>query len=113
MKVDVKDLDCDFYVFSAHKLGGPTGIGALYGKEELLSDTDPYHLGGGMNKKIENAKKALYASTNIRASFIMLFFTIFAKKIGILFFTHYTVCILARACIDTNPIAFVYEDRYW
>ena len=51
IKVDVKDLDCDFYVFSAHKLGGPTGVGAMYGKEELLANTDPYHLGGGMNKK--------------------------------------------------------------
>ena len=51
IKVDVKDIDCDFYVFSAHKLGGPTGIGALYGKEEQLANTDPYNLGGGMNKK--------------------------------------------------------------
>ena len=51
IKVDVKDIDCDFYVFSAHKLGGPTGIGALYGKEVHLANTDPYNLGGGMNKK--------------------------------------------------------------
>ncbi len=51
IRVDVKDLDCDFYVFSAHKMGGPTGIGALYGKEELLAETDAYTLGGGMNKK--------------------------------------------------------------
>lgn len=51
IKIDVKDIDCDFYTFSAHKLGGPTGIGALYGKEEYLIDTDPYNLGGGMNKK--------------------------------------------------------------
>jgi cysteine desulfurase/selenocysteine lyase len=51
IKVDVKDIDCDFYTFSAHKLGGPTGIGALYGKEEYLQETDPYNLGGGMNKK--------------------------------------------------------------
>lgn len=51
IKVDVKDLGCDFYVFSAHKLGGPTGIGAMYGKEQCLIDTDPYNLGGGMNKK--------------------------------------------------------------
>lgn len=51
IKVDVKDIDCDFYTFSAHKLGGPTGIGALYGKEEYLAETDPYNLGGGMNKK--------------------------------------------------------------
>ena len=51
IKIDVKDLGCDFYTFSAHKLGGPTGIGAMYGKEEFLIDTDPYNLGGGMNKK--------------------------------------------------------------
>lgn len=53
IKIDVKDLDCDFYTFSAHKLGGPTGIGAMYGKEEYLADTDPYNLGGGMNKKFD------------------------------------------------------------
>lgn len=53
IKVDVKDIDCDFYVFSAHKLGGPTGIGALYGKEVHLANTDPYNLGGGMNKKFD------------------------------------------------------------
>jgi len=51
IKVDVKDIDCDFYTFSSHKLGGPTGIGALYGKEEYLAITEPYSLGGGMNKK--------------------------------------------------------------
>lgn len=49
MKVDVQDLDVDFLVFSAHKLGGPTGVGVLYGKYELLNDLDPYDLGGGMN----------------------------------------------------------------
>lgn len=57
IKVDVKDIDCDFYVFSAHKLGGPTGIGALYGKEEHLANTDPYNLGGGMNKKFSKDTK--------------------------------------------------------
>jgi len=57
IKVDVKDLDCDFYVFSAHKLGGPTGIGALYGKEEYLAKTEPYNLGGGMNKKFSKDTK--------------------------------------------------------
>ena len=51
MKVSVKDLDCDFYVFSAHKLGGPTGIGVLYGKSKYLQECDPLILGGGMNKK--------------------------------------------------------------
>jgi len=46
--VDVQDLDCDFYVFSAHKLFGPTGIGVMFGKYNLLSDMPPYQLGGGM-----------------------------------------------------------------
>ncbi len=52
-KVSMKDLDCDFYVFSAHKLGGPTGIGVLFGKVEYLQECEPIVLGGGMNKKFE------------------------------------------------------------
>lgn len=46
--VDVRELDCDFYVFSGHKLYGPTGIGVLYGKEKLLEDMPPYQAGGEM-----------------------------------------------------------------
>ena len=53
MKVSMKDLDCDFFVFSGHKLGGPTGIGVLFGKAKYLQDCDPIMLGGGMNKKFE------------------------------------------------------------
>ncbi len=48
MPVDVKDIDCDFYVFSSHKLYGPTGIGALYGKKEWLDKLPPYKGGGDM-----------------------------------------------------------------
>lgn len=48
MKIDVQDLDADFYVFSGHKLYGPTGIGVLYGKEELLNQMPPYQGGGDM-----------------------------------------------------------------
>lgn len=51
-KVSVKDLDADFMAFSAHKMVGPTGIGALYGKEELLSVMPPYMGGGDMIKKV-------------------------------------------------------------
>lgn len=47
-KVDVKDIDCDFYVFSAHKMYGPTGVGVLYGKRELLEKMPPYQTGGSM-----------------------------------------------------------------
>ena len=48
MQVDVQDLDCDFYVFSGHKLCGPTGIGVLYGKAALLEKMQPYKGGGDM-----------------------------------------------------------------
>lgn len=48
MKVDVQDLDCDFYAFSGHKLCGPTGIGILYGKAELLERMQPFKGGGDM-----------------------------------------------------------------
>ncbi|MCX4189155.1 cysteine desulfurase [Methylophaga sp. OBS3] len=48
MHVDVQDLDCDFYVFSGHKMFAPTGIGALYGREELLNAMPPYQGGGDM-----------------------------------------------------------------
>lgn len=50
---DVKDLDCDFLAFSGHKMLGPTGIGVLYGKFELLKRTDPFMTGGGMNAKFD------------------------------------------------------------
>lgn len=62
MKVSMKDLDCDFYAFSAHKLGGPTGIGVLYGKSKYLQECDPIKLGGGMNKKFE--KEGTYTLYN-------------------------------------------------
>ena len=48
MPVDVQDLDCDFYAFSGHKLCGPTGIGVLYGKAELLERMQPFKGGGDM-----------------------------------------------------------------
>lgn len=48
IRVDVQDLDCDFFAFSGHKMYGPTGIGVLYGKEEYLSAMPPYQGGGEM-----------------------------------------------------------------
>jgi cysteine desulfurase/selenocysteine lyase len=50
---DVEDWDVDFLAFSAHKLCGPTGVGALYGKYELLQQTDPFMLGGGSNARFD------------------------------------------------------------
>ncbi|MCM3631190.1 cysteine desulfurase [Paenibacillus glycanilyticus] len=58
MKVDVQDLDCDFYALSGHKMCGPTGIGALYGKKELLSNMEPIEYGGEMIDFVD-----LYEST--------------------------------------------------
>ena len=55
-RVDVKELDCDFYVFSGHKLFGPTGIGILYGKEALLDAMPPYQGGGDMIQTVSMAK---------------------------------------------------------
>ena len=52
-KTDVQDLDCDFLAFSGHKLCGPTGIGVLYGKYELLNTMEPQKLGGGMNESFD------------------------------------------------------------
>ncbi len=50
--VDVSDMDCDFYVFSGHKIYGPTGIGVLYGKEKWLSEMPPYQSGGDMVENV-------------------------------------------------------------
>jgi len=52
LKVDVQDLDCDFFVFSGHKMYGPTGIGVLYGKTEFLNMMPPYQGGGDMIREV-------------------------------------------------------------
>ena len=54
IKTDVKDLDCDFLSFSAHKMCGPTGVGVLYGKHELLENLVPINYGGGMNESFDS-----------------------------------------------------------
>ncbi|MBW7455818.1 cysteine desulfurase, partial [Paenibacillus sepulcri] len=58
MRVDVQDLNCDFYAFSGHKMCGPTGIGALYGKKALLEAMEPIEFGGEMIDHVD-----LYEST--------------------------------------------------
>ena len=52
LAVDVQGLDCDFYVLSGHKVYGPTGIGVLYGKKELLEEASPYQTGGNMIRSV-------------------------------------------------------------
>ncbi len=59
LKTDVQDLDVDFLAFSAHKMLGPTGVGVLYGKRNLLEELKPINLGGGMNESFDN-EQAIY-----------------------------------------------------
>ncbi|GHT90946.1 cysteine desulfurase [Betaproteobacteria bacterium] len=59
MRTDVTALDCDWFVFSGHKVFGPTGIGAVYGKEALLNATDPWQGGGNMIRDV-TFEKTLY-----------------------------------------------------
>jgi len=60
--IDVQVLDCDFYVFSAHKMYGPTGIGVLYGKQELLEAMPPYQGGGEMIKTVSFTQATTFNS---------------------------------------------------
>ncbi len=60
MKIDVKNLDVDFLCFSAHKMLGPTGVGVLYGKTDLLENTKPLLLGGGMNAYFDSLMNIEY-----------------------------------------------------
>ena len=59
-KIDVQDMDCDFYCFSGHKIYGPTGIGILYGKEHWLKEMPPYQGGGDMIDRV-TFEKTTYA----------------------------------------------------
>ena len=58
--IDVQEMDCDFLVFSGHKMYGPTGIGVLYGKEDILNALPPFHGGGEMIKDV-TMEKSTYA----------------------------------------------------
>jgi len=60
--VDVQALDCDFYVFSAHKMYGPTGVGVLYGKQALLEAMPPYQAGGEMIKTVSFKEQTTFNS---------------------------------------------------
>ncbi len=59
MKVDVQDLECDFYTFSSHKMFGPTGVGVLFGRKRLLNAMPPYQSGGDMIKSV-SFEKTIY-----------------------------------------------------
>lgn len=61
IKVDVRDIDCDFYAFSGHKLYGPTGVGVLYGKIKILEKLQPYQGGGEMIERVYLPQGTTYA----------------------------------------------------
>ena len=61
-KLDVQSLDCDFYVFSGHKIYGPSGVGILYGKQEWLEKFPPYQGGGDMIDSV-SFEKTVYADS--------------------------------------------------
>lgn len=61
LKIDVQELDCDFFVFSSHKVFGPTGVGVLYGKEAVLNSMPPYQGGGDMIDKVTFEKTTFNA----------------------------------------------------
>lgn len=65
MKVDVQDLDADFYCFSGHKMYAPTGIGVLYAKEKYLNQMQPYQVGGGVIKTV-SFEKTEYAESPLK-----------------------------------------------
>jgi cysteine desulfurase / selenocysteine lyase len=62
LKLDVKDLGCDFLVFSGHKMLGPTGIGVLWGKQKLLEQSEPWFTGGGMIESV-NRENSTWTSS--------------------------------------------------
>ena len=66
MSVDVREMDCDFYVFSGHKLFAPTGIGVLYGKKDLLNAMPPWETGGGMIQRVSFEQGTTYADVPMR-----------------------------------------------
>jgi len=65
IKVDLQDLDADFYCFGAHKIFGPTGVGILYGKEKWLNEMPPYKVGGGTIKTV-TFEKTEYADLPLK-----------------------------------------------
>ena len=91
MKIDIQELNPDFFVFSGHKAYGPTGVGILYGKENILNTLHPYQGGGEMIKEV-SLEKSSYAETpfrfeagtpNIEANIALAYAIDFINDIGI------------------------------
>lgn len=111
-KVDVQDLDCDFLVFSAHKMFGPNGLGFLYGKEELLNAMPPYQGGGSMISEVTFEKTTYHvlpnkfeAGTPAIAEVIAFKSALdYVKKIGLDNIAHYETELLDYATNELKKI---------
>ena len=112
LKVDVQDLDCDFLVFSAHKLFGPNALGFLYGKEKLLNEMPPYQGGGAMISEV-NFSHTTYnslpnkfeAGTPAIAEVIAFLATLeFIKSIGIDNILNREIELLDYATVEIKKI---------
>ena len=66
MPVDVRELGCDFYAFSGHKMGGPSGVGVLYGRKEWLEKLPPYQMGEEMVETVGIARKGFSGETKFK-----------------------------------------------
>jgi cysteine desulfurase/selenocysteine lyase len=112
MPVDVQALDADFYVFSAHKMYGPTGVGILYGKEELLKGMEPYQGGGDMIKSV-TFEKTIYndlphkfeaGTPNIAGAFGLNAAIEFIENVGFDFITQHEAELVRFASSELKNI---------
>ena len=105
MKIDVQKLNPDFFVFSGHKVFGPTGIGVVYGKEQILNETQPWQGGGNMIKDVtfehteyHNSPGRFEAGTGNIADAVGLGAALdYVNKIGIELISHYEHALLEYA----------------
>jgi len=116
LRVDVRDLDCDFYVFSGHKVYGPTGVGILYGRERLLDAMPPYQGGGDMISSVTFEKttynrlpyKFEAGTPNVAAGIALGAAIEYVERIGMDAIAEYELGLLAYA---TEALSRIKELR--
>ena len=120
--VDVQALGCDFYVFSGHKLYGPTGIGALYGRKELLDDMPPWQGGGDMIHTVsfdgstfaESPQKFEAGTPNIAGAIAMAEAISYVQEVGLDAIAAHEAALVAYACdalTEVPGLRFIGEAR--
>ncbi len=115
LAIDVAALDCDFFAFSGHKVYGPTGIGALYGRSELLAGMPPYQTGGGMIERVtleetafDRPPRRFEAGTPAAAEAVGLAAALdYLESVGLAAVERHEAALLARAIAGLDAIAGV------